>query len=288
MKYTEWQLINEAIGSGIPLGLRNPNIVGGPLGSTLRESPIEDDVDDEDEDEDEDEDADDDEDLDGDIMGGTEDDGIDPLKSFPPDNSEDMDGLPTPDEEMIDGDEAPAAPGGDVPPELGADDEMGDTLAGIDPDLAGLGGDEGVPPEGEVPPEIADAGPGMDLPDDMGAVADIPCPECNPEAEVLPGEGQPDCPTCGGEGFISDDGGLGGEEMPPELGDDLGGEEMPPELGDDLGGEEMPPELGDEELGDDLDGEELGDLDAEIEDKPEDDKDAEMARRISNWYGRHG
>jgi len=231
MKYTEWQTLTETFGA-LPLGLSSRHVVGGPVGAHLQEAPL-DLADEEDEDEEDEEEEEGDEDLLGDEPEG-------PEKGFPPDDSEDMDGLPTPDEEMIGGDE------------MG--DEMGDTLAGIDPDLAGLGGEED-PMGGEMPmgdemgeempmgdemgeempmddmgmgDEMGEEMPmddmgmgdemGEEMPmDDMGmgdemAAAEIPCPDCNMEGEME--EGDPDCETCGGEGFVTDD----QAEMPEDPG----------------------------------------------------------------------
>jgi len=201
MKYTEWQLLNEALGTGFPLGLSNPNTIGGVVGSNLQEQPVKfkDEKDEEDEEDLEDEE------VPEDLLGGDEEKG--PEKSFPPDNSEEMDGLPTPDEEMLDG-----------------DDEMADTLAGIDPDLAGLGGDDEVPPElgDEVPPELGDE-LGPELGDELGPEMEgppEPCPDCNPDAEMEEGEGDPDCKTCGGEGFLPPE---EGEALPAEIDAELEG-----------------------------------------------------------------
>ena len=190
--YHEWELLNEAVGTSFSLGLSKPNTVGGLVGShNYQEGPV-DLGDDEDEDEDyeeiDDEEGDEEEtDLFGDSPDG-------PEKGFPPDDSESMDGLPTPDEEMLDGEE-----GGD---------EMDDVLAGINPDLAGLGDDEMGPEAGEMGPEAGEMGDELGMGDEvMGepdiAAADTPCPECNPEGEME--EGEPDCEFCGGQGYVTDD-----------------------------------------------------------------------------------
>lgn len=221
MKYTEWQQLTEAFGAR-SLGLSNRQVLGGPIGSQLQENPLDlkkkdelgDEEDELDDEELEDEEGGEEEDLLGDEPEG-------PEKGFPPDDSEDMDGLPTPDEEMLDD---PAMGG-----EMG--DEMGDTLAGIDPDLAGLGGEEEMGME-EMPPELGDEmggeemgmemepelgdEMGMEMEPEMGGeldAAEIPCMDCNPEGEME--EGDPDCMTCGGEGFVTDD----QAEMPEEPGD---------------------------------------------------------------------
>jgi hypothetical protein len=253
--YQTWELLNEAVGGAYSLGLRTPGTIGGLVGShSFKESPVDLADDDEDEDEegdddydDEDEDFGNDEDEDEGDFGGDDDDyeEIDddedeegegdeeesdlfgktpkgPDKGFPPDEAEGADGLPTPDEEML-GDEMPTDPG-----EKGMDD----VLAGIDPELAGLGGDEGPAPGG-APAEPAVPGgeelePGaggemslddeLAMSDELGAMgdeegamgdeegaADTPCPECNPDGESEEGDGDPDCEFCGGQGFVTPD-----------------------------------------------------------------------------------
>lgn len=204
MKYTEWELINEIIGGVTTLGLSNPQVIGGPVGAYLQEGPF-DLPDDEEDDDDDEEDEDDDESEDDVDLLGKKPEG--PSKGFPPDDSESMDGLPAPDEKML----------GD---KKGGGDEIDDTLAGIDPDLAGLGDDEmGIDPSvdkmgdigddelnGELPPDIADiADMGDEMGDEMGddTAADMPCPECNADGGM--DEGDPECETCGGEGFVTDD-----------------------------------------------------------------------------------
>ena len=54
MKYTDWKLLTESIGSGITLGLSKPNIIGGLIGSHLSEKEVEteDDIENEEEPED--------------------------------------------------------------------------------------------------------------------------------------------------------------------------------------------------------------------------------------------
>jgi hypothetical protein len=227
MKYTEWELLNEAIGGAVTLGLSNPQAIGGPVGANFQEGPIN--LDDDDED-DEDDDKEGEEDEDETDLLGKKPQG--PSKGFPPDDSESMDGLPTPDEEMLDGEE-----GGD---------EMDKVLGDIDPDLAGLGDDMGPMDGGgeELPPEIADMmgdemGPemgdemGPEMGDEMGpemgpemdTAADLPCPDCNPEGEME--EGEPECETCGGEGFVTDD------QM--EVPEDPGMVDADMEMGDEMG-----------------------------------------------------
>jgi len=56
---------------------------------------------------------------------------------------------------------------------------------------------------------------GDEFGDEMGlddTAADLPCPDCNPEGEME--EGEPECETCGGEGYVTDD----QMEMPEEPG----------------------------------------------------------------------
>lgn len=224
--YKAWELLNEAVGGQFSLGLKTHNSVGGLVGAhNFQEGPVDlgDDEEDEDEgyedeDEDEGDDFDSDEDEDGDYEEiDADDEGDDeetdllgdtpegPEKGFPPDDSESMDGLPTPDEEMLGGDEMPADPG---------EEGMDDVLAGIDPELAGLGGDEmGAAPGGEeLEPGAGDEmGPMGDM-EDMGmgmggeeGAADEPCPECNPDGEMEDGDGDPECEFCGGQGYVTAD-----------------------------------------------------------------------------------
>lgn len=207
MKYNEWKLITESLAGGMTLGLSRPNVVAGPIGSQLHEDDFEEDDFDDEDDEfgDEDEELGDDFDDEDDLEDG-------PEQDFPPDDSEEMDDLSAPDEEGFGDEDDLAAVGGPSPddmgddmgddlnnaigsPMAGADADMGgddsDFLADIDPDLLGDEGDE-------APLDVS--------PEDAGA--EMPCPDCNVDgAEEMGEEG---CPTCGGEGFTSDD--LGGEE----------------------------------------------------------------------------
>jgi len=189
------------VATSFSLGLSRPNTVGGLVGAhNFQEGPVDLD-DDEDEDEDdyeeiEDEEGEEGEEEETDLLGDTPEG---PEKGFPPDDSESMDGLPTPDEEMLDGED------------MEGGDEMDDVLAGIDPDLAGLGDDMAGPmgPDGAaMGPEMGDEMGAMG--DEMGAMgqpdiaaADMPCPECNPDGEME--EGDPECEFCGGQGFVTDD-----------------------------------------------------------------------------------
>jgi hypothetical protein len=252
MKYTEWELLNEAVGSSLTLGLGKPQTVGGPMGSHFSEGPLDlkDDDDDEDEDEDEEFEDDDDDGDEDDPKGILPGDNIDgPEKGFPPDDSEEQDGLPTPDEELTAGDdeEAMVSPeemdlaglGDDEEPglddlgdgegaEMPGEDELGPELTSLgDEDLAALGGDEmGGLEGGEMGDELGDEMGGLEgeMGDEMGP--EEPCPSCNPDGEME--EGDPDCEECGGEGFLPPE---GGEEMidaelegDPMMGDEMGAE----------------------------------------------------------------
>jgi hypothetical protein len=237
MKYNEWKLLQESIAPGFSLGLKNQQSLGF-VGSNLQEfdNPHDHDEDDEDDDEDGDDDLEDDM-LDGDILGAGSDEGG-PEKSFPPDDS---------------GDDGPPAQDGD-------DDGMAAVLGGIDPDLAGLGGDEmGAGPGPEMghqelgdlatggdlgalaggdmgDPMAAMGGPEMGGPDmggdlggDMGAPEmggdmdmGMPCPDCNPDGQ---GEPDPECHTCQGVGFLPDE--MGGDDMGLG-GDELGQQDVDP------------------------------------------------------------
>lgn len=75
MKYQEWKLIAESIGSGMTLGLSQRNVIGGPIGSRLAEEEYEDDRDDV-------------EAVDGDEED--EEEGDEENQDFPPDDSEEM------------------------------------------------------------------------------------------------------------------------------------------------------------------------------------------------------
>lgn len=246
LKYNEWEMLNESVGTGYTLGLSNPQSLG-VTGSNLKEWPVQfmDDDDDEDDDDDsgeeyngelaDDDDSDDnfsgdgDDDLEGDIMGANKDDGImgseeGPNSSFPPDDGDDM------------GEEG--------------DDDMAALLGDIDPDLAGLGGEEG---EMELGPELTggdmgdmggeeglDGGDMGDMGDELGDMEmgdmemgdelgdemgmEEPCPECNPDGEME--EGDPACELCGGEGFVAgEDGGELDVDLEGEGGDMMGPEE---------------------------------------------------------------
>lgn len=193
ISYKEWKLLQESVNPGFTLGLGAKPTIGGVIGSKLQEvgfNPDEDeeDVDDEElEDDFEDEEAEEDEDdgLEGDLFGASEDEG--PEKSFPPDDSEEMDGLPTPDEEMLGGDELGddlGAEGDDLGAAIGGppapvedEPDMDSLLGDIDPELAGLDGDFDPSEFGE------------------------PCPDCNADGN---GDGDPECPTCAGSGFLTD------------------------------------------------------------------------------------
>lgn len=279
MNYDTWKLITESLQGGVTLGLSRPNVVGGVVGAhSFSEEGFgknagkdyeDDDEGDEDyDDEDEydgqqtDDGEDDDDGLDGDVIGSSsEDDG--PSKGFPPDDSQDLDGLPTPDEAMLGDDEFgdegdPFSPedffgpegeeGGDFGGDEGGFDpkapvSQGDDmnfLKDIDPSMLGdeFGGDDDFGGAG--------AGGGHDLGgleglDDLDGLdgqeggVEEPCPDCNAEGEHE--DGDPDCPSCQGVGFI--DGGEG-----DDFGGDLGGLEGLDDL--DAGFEDEPAEVDDD------------------------------------------
>ena len=236
MNYKDWEVLNESVGAGFALGVATKNSLG-LMGQKLEWPVYMDDEDDDDDSEEKDYDDDDGDgdfggdddgdDLEGDIMGADKEDGImgseeGPNGSFPPEDGDDM-----------------------------QDDGMGDVLGDIDPELAGLGGDE----EGgmELGPELTggdlgdemggeeglDGGDmgdmggeelgdelggelGGELGDEMGMGMDEPCPECNPEGEME--EGDPDCELCAGDGFVPSEDGEGLDvDMEDEMGmDDMG------------------------------------------------------------------
>ena len=228
MKYNEWKLLNESLFS---LGLKSQPTVGGPIGGTgIYEGGFDfnkkDDEDDSDEDDyDDDDDSDDDEDpvgddelkdnqLDGDVFGASKEEGG-PAKSFPPEDSEDMD-----DDDMdFDDDQFDLAFGADKGMDhasMGGDDldgeDLGDDDAGLghDHDMGGmddLGGDD-LGLGGNDDMGMDDLG-GDDMGDDLGGE---PCPDCNPDGH---GEGDPECHTCHGHGFLDDgdDGKIDGDDM---------------------------------------------------------------------------
>ncbi len=266
INYETWKMLNE---SNFNLGLKGYPVVSGIVGNHLGISeggfPHDDDEDEDHDDEDHDDDEDDDDDgeeggdkppfggkgkeggkdggLEGDLFGASKEEG--PKKGFPPDDSEDMDGLPTPDQEM-------AGKGGEGEGEGGDDADMAKILGDVDPDLA-FGADNGMTKmgdktgdgledltggeEGEMGGEdLAGLGGGEEMGDDLaglgggeegGDMGGEPCPDCNPDGAEQ--EGDPQCPTCHGTGFMDD------AEMGDDLkgiGDDLEG------LGDDMGGDD--------------------------------------------------
>ncbi len=235
MKYNEWKLITESLTGGMTLGLSRPNVIGGPIGSQFNEDDF--DTDDEEEedfgDEEEEEDADDDT-LDGDLMGSSDDEGVD--KSFPPDDSEEMDGLPAPDEEMS----------GDSSDSLEQDDDFGSSLSNAlgspSKDTATDGTGEGdMDFLNDIDPNLLGGEDGGDPMADVGdsAEAGMPCPDCNPDGDQEVGE--EGCPSCDGTGFT--DAEEGGEsdmasDMAGLLGDDLGDDSDMPV--DDLSGDVDP------------------------------------------------
>jgi hypothetical protein len=257
MKYNEWKVLNESLFS---LGLKTNPTIGGPIyegGFNFGKDKDDDSDSDEDDydDEDGDDDLDDDEDgdleddqLDGDIFGASKEEGG-PQKSFPPDDSEEMENG---DDMNFDDDQFDLAGLGDDHSSFG---KMGGKGAGLD-DLGGMGGDDLGGMGGDDLGGMGgdDLGGGMDDMmggddmggaglDDLGGMAgddlgggldDLggmggddmgggdPCPDCNPEGD---GEGDPECHTCHGHGFLDDmDGGddMGGGEIDGgELGQDI-------------------------------------------------------------------
>lgn len=209
INYKEWEMINESF-NGMNLGLKNPANLG-ITGSQFEEG-LHDDEDDEEKDELEDdvEDETGDEESNPDFVDNPQ----GPEKSFPPDDSEEMDGLPTPEEEML-GDE-------DIAPEMG--DELGDELGGEDNPFGddGMGGDPAAMSHDDfaaalskhlgAPPEE----PEMDV--DMNFLNDI-------DPQMMGGD------DAGLSGMS-----MGAEDAPDEL-DALDGEDAPDEL-DALDGED--------------------------------------------------
>lgn len=205
----EWRLLKESVSAGgMNLGLGRQHTVGGLMGAHYyQEEEFEpedaDFEDDEDEDEDEDdydgEQVDDEDDFDdedqslpGDIIGSSSpDEG--PDQTWPPDDSEGMDGLPTSDEEMLGGEDDF---GGDFGDEFGGEDDMGAEDAYFADDEMGddFGGEE------------------------MGGE---PCPDCNPDG--MEEAGDPDCPTCAGEGYLDDEPDGDGDDFAFAGADDDGG-----------------------------------------------------------------
>lgn len=273
----EWKKkLNEAIGSAMPLGVARPTVIGGPIGSNLHTEKFSGNFDSKDADFDDDEDeAEDDEEYDGQQTNDDDDEGEEglpgdlvgssdadegPTKNWPPDNTEDQDGLPTPDEEMLGPDDTAgdqfagdefggaddfgggngdaagglqdlgdlgdmgATPldggdvdslvggagdmGGDMGADLGADMGAGDDLAGLGAEAPpGPSGAQGADMDflGDLSPELSgfEDDPAAGEMGDM-AGAEMPCPDCNPDgAEV----GDPQCPTCAGQGFMPDENG---------------------------------------------------------------------------------
>lgn len=231
-KYKNWKVITESlVGGGFTLGLSQPPKVGGLVGAQT----IEEDFEDDDEDFEDDEDAEDDEDGEEEDLLGSEPEG--PKKAFPPDDSEEMDGLPTPDEEMLGGEEGGeggfedelAANMGQAAP--ASDDDM-DFLNDIDPALMG---DDPLAAAGGEDPTMGDEFGADDFGGESGMDdasmgqdgEDLPCPECNPDGNEAIGD--PDCQACGGDGFMNGADLEMGDEFSPEGGPDgmEGMEDMP-------------------------------------------------------------
>lgn len=256
INYETWKTLNE---SNFNLGLKGYPVVSGIVGNHLGVSEggfphDEDDVEEDDDDEDYDDEDDDDgeeggdkkphfgggkdkkdDGLEGDLFGASKEEG--PKKGFPPDDSEDMDGLPTPDQEMGGG--KGGSLGGEEGGESGDDADMAKILGDVDPDMA-FGADSGMTKLGDKTgdglEDLMGGEEGGEMGDEMGGEmggeegpemggeeggemgGGEPCPECNPDGAEQ--EGDPQCPTCHGTGFMDD----------AEMGDDLKG------IGDDLEG----------------------------------------------------
>lgn len=219
----EWRLLKESVAAGgMNLGLGRQHTVGGPVGAHfLQEDEFEpedaDFEDDEDEDEDEDdydgEQVDDDEggfddedqSLPGDIIGSSSpDEG--PDQTWPPDDSEGMDGLPTPDEEMLGGEDDFGGDMGGFGDDMGSEDDFGGDMGGEGDDMDFLGDLDPAMMGDEFGGEGDDAEDAYFGDDDMGdefggeEMGGEPCPDCNPDG--MEEAGDPDCPTCAGEGYL--------------------------------------------------------------------------------------
>lgn len=212
LSYNEWKLLQESVVPSMTLGLKGKPTVGGIVGSKFQED-FGDDEDDDDDDfggEDDDEESPDFEDdpdfggeegdddsLPGDLFGASKDTG--PKKAFPPDDSQELDGLPTPDVTAGGGEGGSIGPSADQ-----GGDDMATLLGDIDPELAGFDG------------------AGLDGAGIEDMANQEPCPECNPEGAEE--QGNPDCQLCGGLGFMGGEEGMG--DMGGEMG--MGGEEGVP------------------------------------------------------------
>lgn len=244
----EWQVINEALQGEMALGISRPHTVGGVMGTHMSEGDFDPNHDDDDDYDDEDEeDTEEDDGLEGDLLGSSDSD-EGPDKGWPPQNGpEDFGG-----DEEGDDDFLASLGSGAGGKDVGPSDDMGgldglDDMGGLE-DLDGtsgsLGGDMGQ--EGEpdmsflddLPPDLL-GGEGDDMGPDMGGEA--PCPDCNAEGEHDIGE--EGCQTCGGEGFIPDDGANGDDLPDAAIADDLGnGDDLDGDLDGDLGGNDLKPD----------------------------------------------
>jgi hypothetical protein len=235
--FNDWrQKLEESLGSQT-LGLVKPNVVGGPVGSILHSEEFKkngfkkNDADFDDDEDDDDEDSfgndEDDDGLEGDVIGSSDaDEG--PDKNFPPENQEDTFGT----DQFGGSDDMNGGMGHEEPGAQGED--MG-FLKDLDPNLMGAGmGDEmggEMGPGMGNPADMGDkmgadpaAGMGDDLGDEMGSdemTPSEPCPECNPEGDQE--MGAPDCPMCGGEGFVAPEGGEEDDASGMDFGDDFFG-----------------------------------------------------------------
>lgn len=199
----EWRVIQENLG-GTTLGLSNRHKIGGVVGSNFQDDDLEDNDGLEDEDDLEDND---------DEFG---DDELDSGEEF--------------DDEQPDEDEFSqknANPDKKFPPE-DPEEMSNDYLNDIDPNL--LGDDMGDGEDMNTPEKDMGIKRGTDTPEkDMGTEGDMdnpegdmqemPCPECNPEG--LEQEGDPQCPSCQGLGFVMPEESMDGED---NLGEEPEGE----------------------------------------------------------------
>jgi hypothetical protein len=144
MKYQEWKLIAESIGSGMTLGLSQPNVIGGPIGSRIAEEEYED--------------RDDVEESDEDSEDEEEEDSEGP--SFPPEDSG----------EMEDEEESSCGAPKFMSKSFMGDEDMGDEDMG-DEDM----GDEDMGDEdmGDEDMQDDDMGDGEEGDDDMSFLKDI-------------------------------------------------------------------------------------------------------------------
>lgn len=185
----EWRLIRESLGSK-NLGLSNRHKIGGVIGSKFGNDEVEDDNLEDDNYEDE--------------FGDDEFDSEEDEEGFDSDEDTDDSEFNSEEEGGEENGFSDKHPGKKFPPEtsdkmLGKSvDNDDNSLDNIDPNLLGdeFGGDEDN--QDAVPPEESQ---------------EMPCPECNPEGENQ--EGDPQCQSCQGLGFVMEDPSMT-EENPDE------------------------------------------------------------------------